>query len=101
MVLRLLKSWGIAPLRVEVRVVDGRYRIDILLAPGLALEVDGFAYHSTPRARSYDLHRRNEIRVAGTHLIETDWITVTHEPERLRAEIEAAFAHLTRAPLAG
>lgn len=88
---RLLLEWGYPPLAAEVPVVGGRYRIDFLLAPAVALEVDGFAYHASPRARSADLARRNRIRAEGIHLIESDWITVCHQPGRLRDELDAAF----------
>lgn len=91
-VLRLLKAWGYAPIGMERQVCGGRYCIDFLLAPGLVLEVDGFAYHSSPRARAADLHRRNRIRAEGFYIIESDWLTVTCEPQRLRAEIESALA---------
>lgn len=90
-VMRLLHAWGITPLGVEVAWGGGRYRLDILLAPGVALEVDGFAFHSSPRARSRDLERRNRIRASGIYLVEADWVAVTYEAERVHREIRAAL----------
>src|SRR5262249_20300649 len=47
--LRLLYQAGITPLEAEVVVGEGgRYRIDTLLTPTLASEVDGYAHHSSP-----------------------------------------------------
>lgn len=89
--LRLLRRWGITPAGTEVVVCDGRYRIDVQLAPGLALEVDGYAYHWSPEAKSADSRRRNQLRHAGIRVIEADWVTVMHDPDSLRTTIEAAL----------
>lgn len=90
-VLRLLRRWGVTPAGTEVVVADGRYRIDVELAAGLALEVDGYAYHWSPEAKAADSRRRNELRHHGIRVIEADWVTVMHDPDSLRATIEAAL----------
>ncbi|HLI01809.1 MAG TPA: type IV toxin-antitoxin system AbiEi family antitoxin domain-containing protein [Acidimicrobiales bacterium] len=95
--LRLLRRWGITPAGTEVVVCDGRYRIDVQLVPGLALEVDGYAYHWSPEAKSADSRRRNQLRHAGIRVIEADWVTVMHDPESLRTTIEAALGQQARA----
>jgi hypothetical protein len=42
----MLYQAGIKPLSIEVKVAaDLNYRVDILLVPGLAIEVDGYPYH--------------------------------------------------------
>lgn len=96
--LRLLWSWGIIPLSAETKVAGGRYRIDVLLAEGLALEVDGFAYHSSPEAKAADSRRRNALRALGFTVVESDWVTVTRHPEQLRREILAAMALVQGTP---
>ncbi|HLH47210.1 MAG TPA: hypothetical protein VKV25_08625 [Acidimicrobiales bacterium] len=91
-VLRLLRSWGIEPLRVESTVLGGRYRSDFLLRPTLALEVDGYTYHWSPEAKAADSRRRNDLRLAGFEIIETDWVTAVRQPGVLRREVPAAMA---------
>jgi hypothetical protein len=90
--LRVLARAGIVPLGTEVKVLDGAYRLDFLLRPRLALEVDGFAYHASPEAKSVDSRRRNRLRLAGFHVIEADWLEVTRHPERLQAAVHEALA---------
>jgi very-short-patch-repair endonuclease len=85
---RLLRRWKIEPLAADVPILGNRYRADYKLAPAVLLEVDGYAYHSSPEAKAADSRRRNALRSAGYTIIEADWITVVHHPEQLRAEIE-------------
>ncbi len=86
-VLRLLRIWGITPLGCEVVAAGGSYRLDFLILPGLALEVDGFAYHSSPAAKSADSIRRNRLQLAGYVVLQSDWVEVYRHPERLRAAL--------------
>ena len=98
--LRLLRRWRITPAGTEVVVLDGRYRLDVLLCPGVALEVDGYSFHWSPEAKAADSMRRNELRLAGIVVVEADWITVMREPHRLRATVRAALdlQHVGPAP---
>jgi hypothetical protein len=89
--LRLLRRWGIRPIGVEVVACEGRYRLDVLLRPSVALEVDGYAYHWSPESKTADSRRRNELRLAGMLVIEADWLTVMREPRRLRAMVVATL----------
>ncbi|HLH47350.1 MAG TPA: type IV toxin-antitoxin system AbiEi family antitoxin domain-containing protein [Acidimicrobiales bacterium] len=88
---RLLTSWGITPLGCEVAVAGGRYRLDFQVVVGLALEVDGFTYHSSPEAKAYDAHRRNALRALGVVVVECDWVTALRRPDQLRDDLLAAF----------
>lgn len=99
LVLRLLMGWGYEPLGCEVVSPDGRYRVDFLLRKDVVLECDGFAYHSSPEAKASDSHRRNDLRACGFVVIETDWVTATRHPERLRAELEAVLGSRPRTKL--
>jgi hypothetical protein len=90
-VLRLLTRWNIPVAGVEVSVLDGRYRLDVAILPGLALEVDGYAYHWSPEAMAADNRRRNAIQAAGTIVVTTSWHTVVHTPALLRQELDAAI----------
>lgn len=90
---RLLRSGGITPLSVEaVAGPDGRYRLDAVLAVGVAAEVDGQSHHSTPEQKAYDERRRNEIRMGGVFLLVYDWRAVTHDGRRVLAECHQALA---------
>lgn len=89
---RLLRSWGIVPLGTEVRVCGSRYRVDVLLRPGIVLEVDGYAYHWSPESKAADSHRRNALRRHGLVVIEADWVTVMRHPALLKAEVLETLA---------
>jgi hypothetical protein len=90
--MRLFRRWGIPVIGREVRAgSDGRYRIDFLIAPGLAVEVDGFAYHWSPEAKAYDDARRNRLRASGTTVLVYDWRAIHFEPRRVATEIQAAL----------
>ncbi len=99
--LRLLKRWGVTPLAVEAVAGDGRYRLDVLLSPGLALEVDGYAFHWSPESKAADSRRRNRLALAGVRVIEADWVTVMRDPEGLRLTVEAALEQHRAAGRAG
>jgi very-short-patch-repair endonuclease len=91
-VIRLLRQGGIEPLGLEVKVCpDGRYRVDALLAPSVAVEVDGHAYHSTPEQKSDDERRRAEIRLSGIFLLVYDWMAVTKDGRRVLSECHRAL----------
>jgi very-short-patch-repair endonuclease len=96
-VLRLLRQWRISPIGVEVVVADGRYRIDVMLAPGLALEVDGYAFHWSPEAKAADSQRRNRLALQGIRVVEADWVTVMRHPDQLREAIELALRQVLTA----
>lgn len=96
--LRLFRRWGIPVLEREVRVgSDERYRIDFLIAPGLAVEVDGFAHHWSPEQKAYDDARRNRLRAAGLMVLVYDWRAVRFEPRRVAMDVSTALARLSQA----
>ncbi len=86
-VLRLLARGGIQPrgVEVEVEVVgrDGLYRLDIILAKRLAMEVDGFAYHFSVDAMSRDYDRRNELTCLGWTVLVFSWRDVTQRGDQV------------------
>lgn len=90
---RLLKSGGIAPLATEV--IDGpngEYRIDSLVDPNVAVEVDGHIHHSTPEQKAYDERRRAEIRMGGKFVLVYQWRDIVQDGRRVLAEIHLALA---------
>jgi hypothetical protein len=97
--LRVLAAAGIRPAGCQVAAAAGAYRLDFLLRPGLALEVDGFAYHSSPEAKNADSRRRNQLRLAGVVIIESDWTEITRHPARFTATVRAALTDFGSGPL--
>jgi very-short-patch-repair endonuclease len=92
-VLRLLDHAGVKPLAVEVKTSSGlSYRVDIVLRPGLALEVDGYAYHHTPEQMTEDARRRNRLYLSGTQMLVYTWRDVVYDGQRLIAEVRQALA---------
>jgi very-short-patch-repair endonuclease len=93
--LRLILQAGIKPASVEVKVTDDLgYRVDILLRPGLAMEVDGYAYHHSPEQMSEDARRRNRLLVSGTRVLVYTWRDITHDGHRVIAELRHALAQV-------
>jgi hypothetical protein len=90
--LRLFAKWGIVVQSREVRSgPDGRYRLDFVLTPPVAVEVDGYAYHWSPEAKAHDEARRNQLRLSGIFLLVYTWRDIRHEPARVGREVKAAL----------
>lgn len=95
--MRLFRAWRIPVLKREIVYgQEGQYRIDFLIAPGLCVEVDGFAHHWSPEAKARDEHRRNQLRLQGLFVLVYSWRDVRSDDRRIAAEIRAALAD--RAP---
>jgi hypothetical protein len=89
---KLFKRWGIHVQGREVCLyADGRYRIDFILAPTVAVEVDGFAHHWSPEAKRHDEERRNRIRLDGTFLLVYTWRDIRFDERRVVSEIMTAL----------
>lgn len=68
------------------------YVIDIaFVAAKVAIEVDGFAFHSDHEAFQNDRLRQNVISVAGWQILRFTWLDLTEYPERVLATIRAAI----------
>lgn len=90
-ILRMFRRCGITPLATERWVEGGRYRIDVAVTRAVAVEVDGYAYHSSAAAMAADHERRNTIRLGGIFLLVFTWIDVIRSPERVARQILAAI----------
>lgn len=70
----------------------GRYEVDMLWrSEGLAVEVEGYAFHSSPRAFERDRRRDAELPAAGLRLLRVTWRQIVDEPEALVARITRAL----------
>ncbi|HXW78831.1 MAG TPA: type IV toxin-antitoxin system AbiEi family antitoxin domain-containing protein [Acidimicrobiales bacterium] len=97
MTLRLLKQAGIKPVGVEVKAsTEHSYRVDIMLRPGLGLEVDGYAYHRSPEQMAEDARRRNRLYLGGTQVLVYTWRDVDHDGARLVFEVRKALSQWER-----
>jgi very-short-patch-repair endonuclease len=91
--LRLLRQHLIEPLGCEVRMgPGGRYRVDVLLAPRVVMEVDGFAYHADPEQVAEDKRRRTRLRLNGIILIDYTWRDILYDSRRVVREAREALA---------
>jgi very-short-patch-repair endonuclease len=92
-VLRLLKRARVTPTAIEVKAgSDLSYRVDIMLRPGLALEVDGYAFHHSPEQMAEDARRRNRLYLSGTQVLVYTWRDVVFDGHRVIAEVRQALA---------
>jgi very-short-patch-repair endonuclease len=63
----------------------------------LAIEVDGFGAHGTPRAMAKDFVRQNGLVPYGWRVLRFTWKQVTREPDMVAAAIRAALEALQAA----
>jgi len=84
----------------EINVAVGRYEVDLLWrAERLAIEVDGYAFHSTPSAFERDRRRDADLQAIGLRVMRVTWRQITEEPEALIARVARAMATGTEKPL--
>jgi very-short-patch-repair endonuclease len=96
-VMRLLRQAAIRPLAAEVKVgPDLSYRVDILVAPGLAVEVDGYTFHNGPEQMAEDARRRNRLQLSGVQTLVYTWRDVVYDGHRVVAEVRNALDRLAR-----
>ena len=96
--LRVLHGGGIAVQATEVVVYRSEtgsgYRLDTLIVPGLAVEVDGFRYHRSPERKTADEGRRNRLRLGGLFLLVYTWWDVLHDPDRIISQVRRKLDEL-------
>lgn len=89
--LQLMRRWGIPVRGREVVTDGGRYRIDFLLTETIAVEVDGYAFHWSPEAKSRDEERRNRLRLRGMTVLVYTWRDIFYDERRVATEIMSAL----------
>lgn len=88
---RLLRTAGITGWRANHRI--GGYRVDVAFpAAKVAIEVDGFAFHSGAHEFQIDRERQNDIMLLGWQVLRFTWLDLTEYPDRALAVIRAAVS---------
>lgn len=80
----------------ETNVAVGRYEVDLLWrAQALVVEVDGYAFHSSPAAFERDRLRDARLSAAGLRVTRVTWSQIVETPEALIARLAVALARPT------
>jgi len=58
----------------------------------VAIEVDGWAFHSNAEVFVGDRNRQNNIALLGWKVLRFTWLDLTEYPQRVIAEIEHAIS---------
>jgi very-short-patch-repair endonuclease len=88
---RLLNSAGITGWQANYPV--GGYVVDFAF-PGskVAIEIDGFAFHSDPEAFRNDRERQNYLILRGWTVLRFTWQDLIENPERVVVEVRRAIS---------
>jgi very-short-patch-repair endonuclease len=69
----------------------GGYKVDVaFLEEKVAIEVDGWAFHTDGEAFQTDRERQNAISLLGWHVLRFTWLDLTEYPERVLETIRYA-----------
>jgi very-short-patch-repair endonuclease len=88
---------GLPPYRYQYKVHIGgrRYRIDFAYPEVLlAIEVDGYEFHSSKEAVAYGRERRNQLVFAGWTVLTFGWDRVVNDPVGVAIEILTMLGRL-------
>jgi hypothetical protein len=99
---RLLQSADLPPAiyHYVLRTPEGRFLAEVDFAypqRRLAIEVDGYAVHGTPRAMAKDFVRQNGLVSYRWHVLRFTWRQVVRTPGAVAATIAAALSALVAA----
>jgi hypothetical protein len=91
-----VNSAAITPLATEVEAgPDLNYRVDTLIAPDFAVEVDGYTYHNGPEQMTEDARRRNRLSLSGVQTLVDTWKDAVFDGHRVLAEVQNALDRLS------
>jgi very-short-patch-repair endonuclease len=90
LLVKLLRDAGITGWKANYPL--GGYKIDVAFPKQkVAIEVDGWAFHSDPEAFAIDRKRQNAIALLGWQVLRFTWLDLTEYPQRVIAEIRRAI----------
>lgn len=89
---RLLRSYGLPPATFQHPVPEAGARLDFAYPElRLALEVDGYEVHGSPRAMTADHERHNRLVAAGWTVLRFTWEQVVRRPAEVAKAIRSAL----------
>ncbi|WP_237569323.1 DUF559 domain-containing protein [Mycolicibacterium lacusdiani] len=87
---RLMKAAGITGWRTNQRIAG--YEVDVVFRDAkVAIEVDGFAFHTDTEDFHRDRVKQNAIALAGYQVLRFTWLDLVEHPERVIATIKRAI----------
>lgn len=90
LLVKLLRDSGITGWRTNYPV--GGYKVDVAFPrQKVALEADGWAFHSDHEDFQKDRERQNKISLLGWKVLRFTWLDLTEYPQRVIAEIKFAI----------
>lgn len=90
LLVRLLRAAKVSGWKANFPVCG--YLVDIAFPnERVAVEVDGWAFHSDQRTFQRDRARQNAIALSGWQVLRFTWLDLTEHPQRVIAEIAAAL----------
>jgi hypothetical protein len=94
---RVFVRYDLPPPRTEYTAGPmGEYRLDFAYPRlKLAIEVDGYRWHSDPARMDADYRRRRRLEMEGWIVLTFTWRQVTGDPEGVAAEIAECYRRLT------
>ena len=91
LLVKLLRDAGIKGWKTNYPV--GRYKVDVAFPQAkVAIEVDGWAFHSDGEAFQIDRERQNAIALLGWQVLRFTWLDLTEYPQRVLAVIRSAIS---------
>jgi len=91
LLIRLLKANKITGWKANYPVAG--YKVDVgFPQQKVAIEVDGFAFHSDSEDFHQDRRRQNAIALAGWQVLRFTWLDLVEYPDRVIAEIKHAIS---------
>lgn len=92
---RLLKRHGL-PIPVQQQIVrrqQGCHALVDFVYPklNLAIEVDGYSFHGSRRSWQADLHRQNDLVLAGFRVLRFTWSDVCEREQEIAATLRSFF----------
>ena len=91
LLVKLLRAAGITGWRTNYPV--GGYEVDVAFPrQKVAIEADGWAFHSDQEVFQDDRERQNNIALLGWQVLRFTWLDLTEYPQRVIAEIRFAIS---------
>ena len=75
-------NYGVGPFLVDIAFPEKR----------VAIEIDGWAFHSDQQAFQNDRTRQNKLALQGWQVLRFTWLDLTQHPDRVLAQIRAAIS---------